>query len=41
MAAVRTLKSKSTYGEWIGFFQFITPPTIAEVVLIAMVNDSY
>ena len=42
MAAVRTLKSKSTDREWIeGFLQFITLPTIEAVVLIAMGNDSH
>ena len=42
MAAVQSLKSKETYGEWIeDLIRFITPPDVAECILFGMVNDTY
>ena len=42
MAAVRTMKSKIKYEEWIeSLLRFITPPDLAEAVFLAMVNDTY
>ena len=42
MAAVETLKSNKTYGEWIeSIIRFITPPDIAEAALLGMINDTY
>ena len=42
LAAIQSLKSKETYGEWIeSLLRFITPPEIAECLLIGMVNDTY
>ena len=42
MAAVQALKWKKTNGEWIeSLLCFITPPVVAEAVLVAVVNDTY
>ena len=42
LAAVSSLKSKDTYGECIkSLIRFITPPKLAEYLLVGMVNDTY
>ena len=42
LAAVRSLKPKETYGEWIdSLLRFITPPNIACATVTGMVNDTY
>ena len=42
LAAVQTLKSKSTYGDWlISLMRFMTPPDVAEAILVGMANDTY
>ena len=42
MAAVQTLKSNKTYGQWIeSIIRFITPPDTAEAALLGMINDTY
>ena len=42
LAAVQSLKSKGTYGEWTeSLIHFITPPEVAECLLAGMVNDTY
>ena len=42
LADVQSLKSKDTSGKWIkSFMHFITPPEVAECLLVGMVNDTY
>ena len=42
LANIQSLKSKDSYGEWIkSLIRFITPPKLAECLLVGMVNDTY
>ena len=42
LAAVQSLKSKDTYGEWIeSLIHFITPLEVTECLLVGMVNNTY
>ena len=42
LAAVQSLESKDTYGEWIeSLIPFIIPPKLTECILVRMVNDTY
>ena len=42
LAAIRSLKPKDTFEEWIDtLLRFITPPDIAEASVIGMINDTY
>ncbi|MAG85790.1 MAG: hypothetical protein CMB97_00015 [Flavobacteriaceae bacterium] len=42
MAAVRSLKSKATYREWIkGLLKFLQPPDELKPCLVGMINDTY
>ena len=42
LAALQSLKSKDTYGEWIeSIICLITPPEVAVYLLVGMVNDTY
>ena len=42
LAAVQSLKSKDTFGEWIeNLIRFITPNEVVECLLVGMVNDTY
>ena len=42
LAAVQSLKSKGTYGEWTkSLIHFIAPPEVPECLLVGMVNDTY
>ena len=42
LSAIRSLKPKETYEEWIeSILMFITPPDIAEATVIGMINDTY
>ena len=39
---MQSLKSKYTHGEWIeSLIRFLTPPKLAECLLVDMVNDTY
>ena len=42
LVAIRSLKPKDTFEEWIDtLLRFITPPDIAEASVIGMINDAY
>ena len=42
IAAVQSMKSTKTYGEWIGnLIRLITPPEDEECLLVGMVNYTY
>lgn len=42
LAAIRSLKPKDTFEEWIDvLLRFITPPGVADATLTGMINDTY
>ena len=42
LSAIRTLKPKETFEEWITLlFKFISPPAISEATCFGMINDTY
>ena len=42
LAAVQSLKSKDTFGEWIeNLIRFITPNEVVECLLVGAVNYTY